>query len=201
MLNFMKRIFSRLKINKLENTQIVVGKHTYGFENINVAWQQNEKIVIGAFCSIAGNVTIQLGGNHNSNWITTYPFGHLSNGKFKSLPVPGHPKESRKVEIGNDVWIANNVTLMGGVIIHDGAIVAMNSHVTRNIPPFEIWGGNPAQKIKDRFSEEIKSKLLNLKWWELPDSLIEDLIPYLVQEPTMDLLQEIEVKIGNYKNN
>jgi acetyltransferase-like isoleucine patch superfamily enzyme len=196
--NFIIRIFSRFKMNKVENTQMVVGKHTYGFENINVAWQQNEIIVIGAFCSIAGNITIQLGGNHNSNWITTYPFGHLPNGKFKSLPVPGHPKESRKVEIGNDVWIANNVTLMGGVIIHDGAIIAMNSHVTRNIPPFEIWGGNPAKKIKDRFPEEIKLKLLELKWWEQEDLLIEKLIPYLVQEPTAEILHEIEEEISSY---
>jgi acetyltransferase-like isoleucine patch superfamily enzyme len=176
------------------------GKHTYGLENISVSWQGDQEIIIGAFCSLAGNLTIQIGGNHNSNWATTYPFGHVSNGNWDIPPVEGHPKPSREVEIGNDVWIANNVTLMGGVSIGDGAIIAMNSHVTRNIPPYEVWGGNPAKKIKDRFPEEIKSKLLESKWWNLPDNFIESLIPLLVQEPTLDLLQRIEQKISAFKS-
>ena len=198
-LNFFKRVIARLEKKNVSDSQIFIGKHTYGFENISVAWQQNEKVVIGAFCSIAGNITIQHGGNHNSSWISTYPFGHLPNDSFKVLPVTGHPKLSRKVEIGNDVWIANNVTLMGGVKIGDGVIVAMNSHVTRSIPPYEVWGGNPAEKIKDRFPEDIKLKLLELKWWELPDSLIENLIPFLVQEPSLELLQVIESEINAFK--
>ena len=78
-------------------------------------------------------------------------------------------------------------------------IVAMNSHVTRSIPPYEVWGGNPAEKIKDRFPEDIKLKLLELKWWELPDSLIENLIPFLVQEPSLELLQVIESEINAFK--
>jgi acetyltransferase-like isoleucine patch superfamily enzyme len=182
------------------NSYMKIGKHTYGFENISVAWQQDQMVTVGAFCSLAGNLNIQLGGNHNSNWVTTYPFGHVPNSDWDVLPVGGHPKQSRKVEIGNDVWIANNVTLMGGVSIGDGAIIAMNSHVTRNIPPYEVWGGNPAKKIKDRFPEEIKSKLLELKWWNLPDNFIESLIPLLVQEPTLDLLQRIEQKISALKS-
>ena len=176
-----------------------IGKHTYGSENISVAWQQDQEIIIGAFCSLAGNLNIQLGGNHNSSWVTTYPFGHVPNGIWAINPVVGHPKPIRKVEIGNDVWIANNVTLMGGVCIGDGAIVAMNSHVTRNIPPYEVWGGNPAKKIKDRFPDEVKLKLLELKWWNLPDNLIEILIPLLVQEPTLESLQRIEQEITAFK--
>jgi len=176
-----------------------IGKHTYGSENISVAWQQDQEIIIGAFCSLAGNLNIQLGGNHNSSWVTTYPFGHVPNGIWAINSVVGHPKPSRKVEIGNDVWIANNVTLMGGVCIGDGAIIAMNSHVARNIPPYEVWGGNPAKKIKDRFPDEVKLKLLELKWWNLPDNLIEILIPLLVQEPTLESLQRIEQEITAFK--
>ena len=145
-------------------------------------------------------MNIQLGGNHNSNWVTTYPFGHVYSEIWAVPPVDGHPKPSRKIEIGNDVWIANNVTLMGGIKIGDGVIVAMNSHVTRSIPPYEVWGGNPAEKIKDRFSEQIKSKLLELKWWDLPDDLIRDLIPLLVQEPTDESILRIEKEINAYKN-
>jgi acetyltransferase-like isoleucine patch superfamily enzyme len=183
-----------------EVSPIKSGKRTYDIENIRVAWQQDQEIIIGAFCSLAGNLNIQLGGNHNSSWITTYPFGHVSNGIWTIQPVAGHPKPSRKVYIGNDVWITNNVTLMGGVSVGDGAIIAMNSHVTRSIPPYEVWGGNPAKKIKDRFSEDIKFKLLELNWWNLPDNLIESLIPLLVQEPTLELLQRIEQEITAFKS-
>lgn len=72
-----------------------------------------------------------------------------------------------------------NVTILSGVTIGDGAIIAANSHVFKNIPPYSIAGGNPCKHIKYRFKEEIIEKLLELKWWDLPDNEIQKLIPIL----------------------
>ena len=80
------------------------GKHTYGVPNI--LWQNNDaKLIIGNFCSIAKNVNIYLGGNHRTDWVTTYPFGHINKHIFNNFNGNGHPSTKGDVIIGNDVWI------------------------------------------------------------------------------------------------
>lgn len=79
-----------------------IGKYTYGKPEIH--WANNDtKLVIGNFCSIAGNVRIYLGGNHRTDWISTYPFGHIHRDKFNTFDGKGHPTSSGDVIIGNDV--------------------------------------------------------------------------------------------------
>jgi acetyltransferase-like isoleucine patch superfamily enzyme len=172
------------------------GKHTYGINNIRITWQGDATVTIGAFCSIAANVTIQLGGNHNLHWITTYPFGHLSNDPPFHEPILNHPRPSKNVEIGNDVWIGNNVTIMGGNSVGNGAVIAANSHVVTNVPPFEVWGGNPARKVMDRFPPEIKNRLIELEWWNLSDEAIATIIPLLTSEPSGASLNAIELLLS-----
>jgi len=83
-------------------------KYTYGVPNI--LWNnENSKLVIGNFCSIAVNVNIYLGGNHRTDWVTTYPFGHIHQNKFNIFNGDGHLSAKGDVIIGNDVWIGNNV--------------------------------------------------------------------------------------------
>ena len=54
--------------------------------------------------------------------------------------------------VEDDVWIGHGSTIIGGVRIEKGSIIAAGSVVTKNIPPCEIWGGVPAKKIRDRFN-------------------------------------------------
>jgi len=146
---------------------MIVGKHTYGHGKIDVKkWNDNNKILIGSFCSIADKCVIFLGGNHRTDWVTTYPFGHINQHIFDSFNGIGHPASNGDVVIGNDVWIGCNVTIMSGVNIGDGAVIAANSHVVKNVKPYEIIGGNPAKHIKYRFNDEIIEKLLKIRWWE-----------------------------------
>jgi acetyltransferase-like isoleucine patch superfamily enzyme len=154
-----------------------VGKHTYG--KINVHWADTSKLTIGNFCSIAGNVNVYLGGNHNTDWVTTYPFGHRLQDIFNNSNGYGHPTTKGDVIIGNDVWIGNNVTIMSGVTIGDGAVIAMNSHVVKNVEPYSIIGGNPAKLIKYRFTREQIEKLLEIKWWNWDDEKVNAFIPFL----------------------
>ena len=107
------------------------GKYTYGIPNI--LWDNtNAKLIVGKFCSIAGNVNIYLGGNHRTDWVTTYPFGSLYFDKFNTFNGIGNATTKGDVIIGNDVWIGQNVTIMSGVKICDGAVIANNSHIVNN---------------------------------------------------------------------
>jgi len=106
-----------------------------------------------------------LGGNHRVDWITTFPFGHIFRDELGGTEIVEHPQSNGEIIIGNDVWIASNVTIMSGIQIGDGAVIAANSMVVKDIAAYEIWGGNPAKKLKMRFSDEIIKSLLKLKWW------------------------------------
>jgi len=154
------------------------GKYTYGKPNVH--WQNNNaKLIVGNFCSIADNINIYLGGNHRTDWITTYPFGHMHKNTFNNFNGNGHPSTKGDVIIGNDVWIGNNVTIMSGVTIGDGAVIANNSHVVKNVEPYSLVGGNPAKLIKYRFTPEQIEKLLQIKWWFWDDKKINQHVVFL----------------------
>jgi acetyltransferase-like isoleucine patch superfamily enzyme len=155
-----------------------LGKYTYGGPTVHLNGPDN-KLTVGKFCSIAGNVNIWCGGNHNTNWVTTYPFGHIFQDKFNKFNGAGHPSTKGGVDIGNDVWIGQNVTIMSGVKIGDGCVIANNSHVVKNAEPYSLIGGNPAKLIKYRFTQEQIEKLLEIKWWNWADDKINEFTPLL----------------------
>lgn len=147
---------------------MIVGSFTYGNQNIKIhRGAENEELYIGKFCSIANNIQVYLGQNHRVDWFTTYPFGHVNTNIFQNIDKNlGHPSSKGDVIIGNDVWIGANTIIMSGVKIGDGAVIANNSHVVKDIEPYTIVGGNPAKVIRKRFSDEVINKLLDIKWWD-----------------------------------
>lgn len=158
---------------------LTVGEYTYGHTNIHVhRWDSTTNIIIGKFCSIATGCNIYAGGNHRTDFYTTYPFGHINKQIFPHSGT-GHPSSKGDIIIGNDVWIGGNVTIMSGVTIGDGAVIANNSHVVKNIEPYTIVGGNPARFIRNRFDPDTTQKLLDLQWWNLPHDKIVSIVPYL----------------------
>ena len=76
--------------------------------------------------------------------------------------------------IGNDVWIGSKVTIIPGIRISDGAIVAYGSLVTKDVPPYAIVGGVPAKIIKYRFNADIINELIKIKWWDMDDEFIRN---------------------------
>lgn len=174
------------------NTTVATGAYTYGVENISIRqWGEGASLKIGKFCSIAADVTVFLGGNHRTDWITTFPFGHVFQSELGAFGFEGHPSTRGDVEIGNDVWIGEGVTIMSGVKIGDGAVLAANSTVVRHVMPYRIVGGNPAQVIKTRFADETVEALLNLKWWDLRPEKIREIAPLLCSAPTRNLLEQL----------
>lgn len=157
------------------------GKYSYGMPKIH-KWEQKDRttnLIIGNFCSIASDVHVYLGGNHRTDWVTTYPFGHIHNNVFNTFDGYGHPASKGDVIIGNDVWIGDIVVIMSGVTIGDGAVIANNSHIVKNVEPYSIVGGNPAKIIKYRFTDEQIKNLLEIKWWFWDDDKINKFIPLM----------------------
>ena len=144
---------------------IPVGRGTYGYESL-VQCYLNVKS-IGRYCSI--NDTAHIYGNHHMELVTSYPLSNplvnsweeYINGRGKRIKSINNP-----VSIGNDVWIGANVCIMPGINIGDGAVLTAGAIVTKDVPPYAIVGGVPAKVIKYRFSEDIITKLLEIKWWD-----------------------------------
>lgn len=154
-----------------------VGSYTYGHDGIKIIQSGEGKTLrIGKFCSIAEGVVVFLGANHRVDWLTTYPFGHCRENEFPKVKKDhGHPATKGDVIIGNDVWIATNAVIMSGVKIGDGAVIGAYSIVTKDVPSYTIVAGNPAKQIRKRFDDVVIDKLLELKWWDKPESEINEI--------------------------
>ncbi|WP_445669156.1 CatB-related O-acetyltransferase [Niallia sp. FSL W8-0635] len=141
-----------------------MGEYSYGRPKVIVHKGDVHRVFVGKFCSIANGVEIFVGGNHNTEWISTYPFRVKFNleGKY----ADGQPSSKGDVIIENDVWIGSNALILSGVKIGNGAIIAANSVVTKDVKPYTIVGGNPAKVIRQRFSNEDITRLLELNWWD-----------------------------------
>jgi acetyltransferase-like isoleucine patch superfamily enzyme len=170
----------------------IEGKYSYHGNGPYLHWgSEHAKLTVGNFCSIADNLNVYLGGNHRTDWVTTYPFGHIHQNIFNSFNGTGHPTTKGHVIIGNDVWIGNNVTIMSGVVIGDGAVIANNSHVVKNVEPYSLVGGNPAKLIKYRFTREQIEKLLEIKWWFWDDAKINKFIPLLCNNNIDEFIKSV----------
>jgi acetyltransferase-like isoleucine patch superfamily enzyme len=139
---------------------------------------------IGSFCSLGANIIIG-GAGHTVDWISTSPvFNENKDHLPKKFSLHKFNLESKN-SIGNDVWIGNNVLIKAGVKVGDGVVIGMGSIVTKDIPPYEIWAGNPAKFIKNRFNENEKKELLKMQWWYWDDDKISKYAPYFNDVPEL----------------
>ena len=173
-------------VNSFNPDCVTVGRYTYG--GIDVLTYNNENTLqIGHFCSIAENVKFILSGDHNVNTVSTFPF------KVKVMNEDLEGISKGNIIVKDDVWIGYGATIMSGVEIGQGAVVAAGAVVTKSVPPYAIVGGVPGRIIKYRFSEEIINYLLSLDYQKLEDSLIVEHINAMytsIDEMTLDDVKE-----------
>ncbi|WP_091830551.1 MULTISPECIES: CatB-related O-acetyltransferase [Bosea] len=166
--------------------QITIGAYSYGRPKVRFP-ESGAKLTIGRYCSIADGIEIMLGGNHRTEWATTYPFPAMSGLWPDAAGLAGADVSRGDVVIGSDVWLGSQALILSGVGIGHGAVVAARAVVTRDVPPYAIVAGNPARIVRYRMSEERIAALLRSSWWLLPEAEIRRLIPTLLSERIEDL--------------
>lgn len=172
-----------VNINNYENVE--VGNYSYGVINVLMHSEKEVKLRIGNFCSIAGNVTFILASEHSYKNLSTFPFKVMCLNKKKEADTKGD------IIVEDDVWIGQNSIILSGVKINQGAIIGAGSVVTKDVPPYAIFAGNPAKLIKYRFSERIIEKLLKINFNNLDIQKIEKFEKFLYTEVTEENVDEI----------
>jgi acetyltransferase-like isoleucine patch superfamily enzyme len=139
----------------------VIGDYSYLGRGCNVA-----NATIGKYCSIASEVYIGLGTHPLAPFISTHPVFYLHD-RFQSLRLADRDYRSEYAHsiVGSDVWIGLRAAIRDGVKVGDGAVVAANAIVTKDVPPYAIVAGVPAQIIRYRFAPDVIQFLLEFKWW------------------------------------
>lgn len=152
--------------NTFNQNLVSIGNYTYGSLYVKHYGSDNEFLSIGSFCSIAENVNFILGGNHIYENVLTYPIrANIMNQGYEAT-------SNGPIIIKDDVWIGFGATILSGVHIGQGAVVAAGSVVTKDVPPYAIVGGVPAKVIKYRFSQEIVDELLKIDFTKMTEEII-----------------------------
>ena len=159
----------------VEEGVVSVGRGSYGNPHV-VIWRDHRgrpsggRVSIGNYCSISQGVEIYTGGEHRTDWVTTWPVRVLLDmeGKWED----GHPASRGDVVVGHDVWIGRGATIRSGVSVGNGAVIGTRSVVTKSVPPFAIVAGNPATIIRYRFDQSTIDALQRIAWWEWPENEI-----------------------------
>jgi acetyltransferase-like isoleucine patch superfamily enzyme len=168
-----------------------IGAYSYGRPRVRFP-ESGRHLAIGRYCSIADRVEILLGGDHRTDWVTTYPFPALPELWPTAAGRTGFHASRGDVLIGHDVWLGSGSMILSGVTVGHGAVVAAHAVVTRDVPPYAIVGGNPARVIRHRFGPETVEALLEAAWWDLEREEVERLIPLLQSEGVDGLIAAVK---------
>ncbi len=200
--------------NAIKAPNISVGEYTYYdsedhpelFEQTNVLFNYpffGDKLIIGKFCQIAHGTTFIMGAaNHRLGSATTYPF-NVMGGVWREISTPHVEELPHKGDtvIGNDVWLGRNCTILPGVKIGNGAIVAACSVVTKDVAPYTVVGGNPARFLKKRFDDGTAALLEELRWWDLPPEELTEIIPVLCDTDMKRAAEKLRAILAEKKEN
>lgn len=173
----------------VDQGQAEIGDHSYGNPSVR-HWPPSGRLVFGKYCSVAEEVVILLGGNHRTDWITTYPFNEIEVWPT-AHSIIGHPATRGDVVIGNDVWLGYGSFVLSGVTIGDGAVVGAKAVVTKSVPPYAIVAGNPARVVRYRFPTATITALLSLRWWDWPEERIASEVSLLMSSNVKSLIPAI----------
>ena len=157
--------------------RLSMGRHSYGDPRVATFPGDTAHVRVGAFTSIGPEVILMDGGDHRTDWVSTFPFRVVLG--LPGAYEDGQPRSRGDIEIGNDVWIGRGARVRSGVTIGDGAVVGGYALLTRDVRPYAVVAGVPAREIRRRFSDEQVDALLRIAWWEWPMDAIERTVPQL----------------------
>lgn len=158
--------------------KVQMGQYTFGNPKL-LSWRSDDKLVVGKFCMFACDVTVLMGGEHDTSKVTAFPL----KGRLQGLKGGNTDSDNKgPVIIGNDVWVGAGAIILSGVKIGSGAIIGAGAVVVKDVPPYAIAAGNPARVVKYRFSQDQIEKLLKISWWDWEESKIKENIDYFYQD-------------------
>jgi len=152
-----------------------IGTGSYGLPLVH-DWHEGATLKIGAWCSISADVHIFLGGQHRTDWVSSFPFPAFVE-EARSIADYGGTRGD--VVIGSDVWLAWGCTILSGVTVGHGAVVAAHAVVSRDVEPYSVVAGNPARHVRYRFGKEHREALLLSAWWTWPEAEVRKVSPLL----------------------
>lgn len=184
---FVSKLIKKLHLRAIKNSTVdKTSSIGFGTSFINSKMNRNSfcgydciiiNVSIGSFCSIASNCEIG-GASHSIDWLSTSPAFNENKDQINKKYSYHKYNTSKKTFVGHDVWIGSRAIVKAGVKIGDGAVIGMGSVVTKDIPAYEIWAGNPARFIRKRFDDEICETLEQLQWWDFDDEKLEKYAEY-----------------------
>jgi acetyltransferase-like isoleucine patch superfamily enzyme len=141
------------------------------------------RLDIGRYCAFAHETTfIMTDANHATSGPSTYPFPVFGGAFAANLTLAEYPATNKgSIKVGNDVWCGYKSTILPGVTVGSGAIVAACAVVARDVPPYAIVAGNPGKVVKMRFDPPTVERLLALAWWDWPADKVAAAVPALVK--------------------
>jgi len=168
---------NRTKLHcRIDTDRVHVGNGTYGGINI-LADGDTSQLFIGHYCSIGPEVLFVLDSEHEYKTVSTYPFKTM-------LIDPSDNEATNKgdIVIEDDVWIGTRATIMSGVNIGQGAVIAACACVTKDVPPYSIVGGVPARVIHYRFHENIVEAMKKINFAKADETYIRNNIKQLTNK-------------------
>jgi virginiamycin A acetyltransferase len=143
------------------------------FERDNVLFHYGPgRLVIGRYCAIAREVRFLMGAANHHMGLSTFPFP-MFGGAWLDVMSRMRARDTRgDLVIGHDVWIGYRATLLAGITVGHGAVIAADAVVTHDVPPYAVVAGNPAVVVRQRLSEEEGDRMLALAWWDWPVSQV-----------------------------
>jgi acetyltransferase-like isoleucine patch superfamily enzyme len=165
-----------------------IGGYSYGEPHVILYPGDTAKVRIGRYCSIADGVELMVGGNHRTDWISTYPLRIMLG--LPGALEDGHPATKGDIVVGSDVWIGADARVLSGVEIGDGAVIGTAAVVAADVRPYAIVVGNPAREARRRFSDRVIDELCRIAWWEWPDELVRERVGSLSSPDVDDFLRK-----------
>lgn len=155
-----------------ELAHLHLGKGSYGDPTVVAFEPADAHAYVGAYVSIAPNVTFMLAANHRTDWVSTFP---MRARMPEAVEAPmGYTRSRGDLVIGSDVWLGYGATILAGLCVGDGAVVGACAVVTRDVPPYAIVAGNPAREIGRRFTSTQIDALLRIRWWDWPAAQVAE---------------------------
>jgi len=170
---------TRLSRGCILNGAVSLGRGT----NLEPKVELIGNIQFGRYCAVARHNIFQ-----ESNHETEQPSAQMR--LYRNL-LDSHLQTVSKgpITVGNDVWFGARSIILSGVTIGDGAVVAAGSVVTDDVEPYAVVAGVPANRVKWRFPQPVRERLLELAWWEWEPERIRAHRPFFEQK--IDSLEDV----------